>query len=212
LARNKASVLKDILLYSVPAAVFFILVFAAGMFIAWAFLISAGVFAALLFLLNPKTKVQQAKEVVGLQVKDELEQTAKLILKIRATAGIVENPCGRQEIAQSIRRIAELSESVKERFLARDEIALPQVSIIKSYLQLIDNILTEYSEILLGRTAIKTPEEKQELIKSVETVTIPEFAKALENMAVSLDKGDVSGLKIAIDTLSQLLKDRGLIQ
>ena len=164
MARNKISVFKDILLYILPPAVFFILVFAAGMFIAWAFLISAGMFAALLFLLNPKTKVQEAREVVRLQVINELEQTANLILKIQATADIVEKQCGRQEVAESIRHIAELSGSIKDRFLAKDEISLPQISIIKSYLQLIDNILTEYSEILLGKTAIKTLEEKQELL------------------------------------------------
>lgn len=212
MAKNKTIILKDILLYLLPAAVFLLLVFIARMFIGWAFLIGAGIFTGLLFLFNPKTKSQAAKEIVDGQANQELNEIQKLIYEIRQIAKIIGSSESRKAVASEIITISDISESLVSKLDKGAGISLSSVSITKSYLQLMNNILFEYSEIISGKTTVKSIEEKQDLIKVVETKTIPDFRNAIENMAASLDKGDVSSLKIAIDTLSQLLKERGLIQ
>lgn len=214
MVKNKSKVFKDILLYILPVGILFMLVFVVKMFAVWAFLISAGIFTGLLFLFNPvtKTRSQAAKELVDAQTSNEIDEIKLITGRLHQMSNTVQGLKDKQEIALKINKISDLSDSIIARFSTNKDTTLSSVTITKSYLQLIENIILEYLDILAGKTVFKSSEEKVRLISSVEEKTLPEFQQALENMAASLDTCYISCLKVAIDTLSQLLKDRGLVE
>jgi hypothetical protein len=135
------------------------------------------------------------------QVQGTIERTRRLAESIRKpeVAEIIASICGRG---------TQITEKLSSEELGSIHIATRILSIMTQTF----DILQMYRSIVSGNTKVKSEQDAQQLIARIESQLLPNIDTALSTIAVDLDSGDVTNLKIAMRALDDTLRMHGLIE